>query len=121
MSLVVNGERGEVGLSVAGVDLVIVAEMGRLASLSTALKCLSLEDLYVRLVNVEVAAAVAAISHLCIRGDHATALGHMTLEDFPAIRTALNAALSHHIRSGKAGAAGEGAGLSAMPSRSVNG
>ncbi len=123
MSLPVNGERGEVALRIGTVDLVIAAEMGRLAALSTDLKCMSFEDLYVRLVNVEVAASLSAVSRLAVRGDHDRALKELTLEDFPAMKIAFTAALMHHLRRkpGKAEAVREGTAPTNAPSLSGNG
>lgn len=98
MTLPVNGERGEVGLRVAGVDLVIAAEIGRLAALSTALECRSLADLYERVFGVEVAAVVEAIRCLSIKGDVETAIENLSLADFPAAKAAFETALLHHVR-----------------------
>lgn len=106
-----NGERGEVDLRVAGIDLVIAAELDRLAALSTRLGCPTLQNLYNRLIGAEVAATISAVEILAVRGDAQTARAKMTLADFPACKTAFMAALMHHLRDseGKAGAAGEGA------------
>lgn len=106
MPLDVNGARGEVALRVGSTDLVIAAEIGRLAAVSTALDCKSLSDLYQRLLNVEVAATIAGVRHLAIRGDAAKAAMELTLADFPACANAFGEALSHHLKvgEGKAGA-----------------
>ncbi len=96
--LPVNGARGEVALRVGGVDLVIAAEMERLAAVSTALECKSLSDLFTRLSSVEVAAVTAALPLLAIRGDAAAAVAKMKLKDFKAIAEAMSAALAHHFR-----------------------
>ncbi|WAX93197.1 hypothetical protein N7E70_015980 [Aminobacter sp. NyZ550] len=110
-SLSVNGARGEVALRIGSVDLVIAAEIGRLAAVSTALECKSLPDLYQRLLGVEVAATIAGVQHLAVQGDVAAALRDLKLRDFPACKTAFAAALNHHLddTSGKGGAAGEAA------------
>jgi len=101
MTLPVNGARGEVALRVGSVDLVIAAEIGRLASLSTALDCKSLHDLYTRLLNVEVAATLAGIQYLTVKGDATKALASLRLQDFPACKDAFAAALNHHVDAGK--------------------
>ena len=93
----INGARGEVALNVGGVSLVIAAEMGALASLSTALGCKSFHDLYVRLTDVEVAAAIAGVRHLTIRGDREAALAKLKLKHFPACAKAFQEALAHHL------------------------
>lgn len=103
MALPVNGERGEVALRIGTVDLVIAAEIGRLAALSTALQCRSLADLYERLFGVEVAAVVEGIRCLAIRGDSSAAIEMLTLADFPAAKTAFEAAVTHHLRVEQAG------------------
>lgn len=110
-NLPVNGARGEVALRIGTVDLVIAAEMGRLASVSTALECKSLSDLFTRLSGVEAAAVTAAIPLLAVRGDAKEALKQLKLRDFKAIAEAMNAALAHHFRDdeGNGEAAGNGA------------
>lgn len=97
MALEVNGARGEVPLTVGGVDLVIAAEMARLAAVSTRLECKSLADLFVRLSGVEAAATMAAIELLTIRGDKIAALAALKLKDFKACADAFALALSHHF------------------------
>lgn len=95
--LQVNEARGEVALWVGDVPLVIAAEMGALSAVSTRLQCKSLNDLFVRLSNVEVAATEAAILHMTVRGDPAAALAKLKLPHFPACSDAFNAALAHHF------------------------
>lgn len=111
MALAANGARGEVSLRVGTVDLVIAAEIGRLAAVSTALDCKSFGDLYQRLLGVEVAATIAGVQHLAVRGDGARAAAELSLADFPACAKAFAAALSHHLKDagGKAEAGDEGA------------
>lgn len=107
----VNGARGEVALRVGTVDLVIAAEIGKLAAVSTALECKSFIDLYQRLLGVEVAATMAGIQHLTVKGDASAALRELKLRDFPACKTAFAEALNHHLGddSGKDEAAAEAA------------
>lgn len=111
MSLPVNGARGEVALRVGTVDLVIAAEMERLSTVSTSLDCKSFADLYQRLLGVEVAATMAAIQHLAVKGDAVQALLQLRLRDFPACSKAFSEALAHHLGDdeGKGEAAGEAA------------
>ena len=97
----VNGARGEVALRIGSVDLVIAAEIGRLAAVSTALECKSFVDLYQRLLGVEIAATMAGVQHLTVKGDAAKALQELKLRDFPACKTAFAAALNHHLDAGK--------------------
>lgn len=96
MSLAYNAERGEVPLKVGGTDLVIAAEIKRLATLSTALGCQSFFELYSKLANVEVAATIAAVEALTIHGDTSSAISAMTIADLPACKDAFTAALLHH-------------------------
>lgn len=96
MSQVFNAERGEVPLTVGGVDLVIAAEMARLASLSARLGCQSFVELYLKLAGVEVAATVAAVELLAIKGDATKAVAAMSIADLPACKDAFIAALLHH-------------------------
>ncbi|MBZ9873491.1 hypothetical protein LB542_21910 [Mesorhizobium sp. BR1-1-9] len=97
MALEVNGARGEVALTVGGVDLVIAATMAGLAAVSTRLECKSLADLFVRLSGVEAAATMAAIELLTIRGDKFAAVAALKLKDFKACADAFAVALSHHF------------------------
>lgn len=96
MSLAYNSERGEVPLTVGGVDLVVAAEMGRLASLSGRLQCQSFIELYSKLAGVELVATMAAVELLAVKGDTGAALKAMTLADLPACKDAFVAALLHH-------------------------
>lgn len=93
-----NGARGEVALRVAGVDLVIAAEMGKLAAVSTALECKSLADLFMRLSGVEAAATMAGIRFLTVRGDAEKAVAGLRLKDFTACAEAFAKALAHHFQ-----------------------
>ncbi|PWJ75287.1 hypothetical protein C7441_12170 [Pseudaminobacter salicylatoxidans] len=123
-SLPVNGARGEVALRVGTVDLVIACEIGRLAAVSTALDCKSFVDLYQRLLGAEVAATMAAIQHLTVKGDAGQAAQELRLTDFAACKNAFTAALMHHIGEdeGKAEAVEEGkAATKTSPSRSATG
>lgn len=97
MSTNVNGARGEVGLTVGGNDLVIAATMKGLAAVSTRLGCQSLSDLFLRLSGTEVAATMAAISLLTIKGNAEKAVDALTLKDFPACAEAFAKALAHHF------------------------
>jgi hypothetical protein len=125
MAQSVNGARGEVALRIGSVDLVIAAEIGRLSAVSTALECKSFVDLYMRLLGVEVAATIAGIQHLTIKGDAKAALVELKLSDFAACREAFAAALQHHLGGdeGKAAAAEEGAAapMTTSPSPSATG
>lgn len=98
MSLPVNGERGEVGIKIGHTEIVIAATMEGLANVSTELKCKSLFDLYERLGQVEVAATIAGIRHLTIRGDKEAAIRLLKIKHFSAVSDAFNAALSHHYQ-----------------------
>lgn len=95
--LEVNGARGEVGLFVGKVPLVIVAEMGGLAAVSSRLSCKSMSDLFLRLSGVEPAATVAALDLLTVRGDKVAAIAALKLKHFGAVAKAISEALSHHF------------------------
>ena len=107
MALEVNKERGEVALRIGDVDLVIAATMQGLAAVSTRLGCQSLQELFLRLTGTEVAASLAAVTLLTVRGDHQAALDRMSLQDYPALAKAFSEALTHHFdgEPGKAKAA----------------
>lgn len=94
----VNEARGEVGISIGGADIVIAATMEGLARVSTELKCKSMTDLFTRLAEVELAATLAAIRHLTVRGDPTAAIAALNLSHMADIGKAFNAALSHHFK-----------------------
>lgn len=96
MSLSYNAERGEVPLTVGGVDLVIAAGIGALAILSTRLGSQSFLELYSKLAGVELAATLAAIELLTVNGDPSAAIKEMSIADLPACKDAFVAALLHH-------------------------
>ncbi|MBC7148070.1 MAG: hypothetical protein H5U22_01720 [Rhizobium sp.] len=99
----VNGARGEVELKIGDVELVIAATMQGLAAVSTRLECKSLADLFTRLSGVEVAATLAAVDLLTIRGDKAQALKKIKIKHFGACSAAITAALAHHLAEDDAG------------------
>ncbi len=95
--LPVNEARGEARLVIDDVELVIAAEMGRLASLSSRLQCKSLNDLFMRLSDVEVGATVAGIEFLTVRGDALAAIEKLKLIHFTACKAAFLTVLGHHF------------------------
>ncbi len=103
----VNEARGEARLVIEGEELVIAAEMGRLAALSSRLQCKSLNDLFVRLSDVEVAATVAGIELLTIKGDALAAINKLQLKHFGDCKSAFLGVLTHHFEddAGNGGAA----------------
>jgi hypothetical protein len=109
MAYPVNGARGEVALKAGGVDLVIAAEIDRLAAVSTELECKSFAELYQRLMGVEVAATIAGVRHLTVKGNGEAAAAKLKLRDFAACKVAFAEALVHHLGDdeGKDGAADE--------------
>ncbi len=92
-----NAERGEVPLTIGGVEIVIAATMQGLAAVSSRCGCKSFQDLYALLYNVEVNAVLAGVEAMAVRGDVQAALKALTLRDFPAVRIAFIAALTHHV------------------------
>lgn len=96
MKLPVNGARGEVGITIGDTEIVIAATMEGLANVSTELKCKSLLDLYERLGQVEVAATIAGIRHLTVRGNKEAALAKLKIRHFTSLAEAFNSALAHH-------------------------
>lgn len=104
MPLPYNAERGEVPLTVGGVDLVIAAEMGRLAAISTRLRCETFMELYMKLAGVELAATLAGIELLAVSGDPTAAIKSMSIADLPACKDAFVAALLHHADKAKGNA-----------------
>lgn len=96
MSVAYNSERGEVPLTIGGVELVVAAEMGRLAALSSRLGSKSFMDMYSKLADAEVNAVLAGVELLAIRGDVGKALKEITLSDLHKCVGAFVKAFSHH-------------------------
>lgn len=97
----VNAARGEVSLKIDDVELVLAMTMNGLASLSTALQCKSLEDLWNRLHGVEVAATLAAIEFLTVKGDWAAAIQKVQLHHFGDCRVAIITLLADQLKAKK--------------------
>jgi hypothetical protein len=93
----VNEARGEARLVIDDVELVLAATMGGLSSVSSRLQCKSLNDLFYRLSGVEVAATIAAIELLAVKGNVSEALLKLRLKHFPACAAAFEAVLAHHM------------------------
>ena len=104
-----NSERGEVPLTVGGVDLVIAATMGGLATVSSRLKCQSFSELYSKMANVEINAVIVGVEALAVKGDVGAAMKALTLKDLPACRDAFITALAHSVKddAGNVAAAGD--------------
>lgn len=96
MSLVCNAERGEVPLTVGGVDLIVATEMRGLAALSSRLGLPGFSDLYAKLASAEINAVMAAVECLAVKGDAAKAVEGMTLADLPRCMEAFMKAFTHH-------------------------
>lgn len=96
MALAYNSERGETPLTVGGVELVVAAEMGRLAALSARLNCQGFMELYLKLANAEINAVVAGVELLSVKGDVGKAIKQMTLADLPACIEAFMTTFTHH-------------------------
>lgn len=93
----VNLARGEVALKIDDVDLVLAGTMNGLAAVSAALQCKSLSDLWQRLAGVEVAATLAAIQFLTIKGNKTAALEKIQLRHFADCSVAFNDLISAHL------------------------
>lgn len=95
----VNEARGEARLVIDDVELVLAAEMGALAAVSSRLQCRSLNELFQRLTGVEAAAMWAGIELLTVKGkgDIVSALEKLRMKHAPACATAFSAILAHHF------------------------
>ena len=109
MALAVNGARGEVPLKIGDVEIVIAATMGGLSAVSTRLQCKSLGDLFTRLSGVEVAATLAGVELLTVKGDAKAAVAALNLKHFAACADAFALALSHHLEDQPGNGAAAGA------------
>lgn len=96
MSLKYNGERGEVPLTIGGVELIVATEMQGLASLSSRLGLPGFSDLYSKIAGAEINATMAAVECLAVKGDVTKALKEMTLADLPRCTEAFMKSFTHH-------------------------
>lgn len=115
-----NSERGEVPLTVGGVDLVIAATMQGLATVSGRLKCQSFSELYSKMANVEINAVIVGVEALAVKGDVGAAMKALTLKDLPACRDAFIAALAHSVKDQSGNAEAAGGETTASPGGSGN-
>lgn len=107
---VANEARGEVPVTVDGVDLVVAAEMEGLAQLSGRLNCLSLAELQQRVFAAELRAMYAVLECCVVRGDAAAARKAMRIKGALALAGAMQKAFLHHVDEAKSAGNGEGAG-----------
>ncbi len=109
--LPVNEARGEAGLWIDDIPLVLAATMQGLANVSSRLQCKSLNELFLRLSQVEIAAAMAGIELLTVRGNWSTALEKLQLRHFAYCGVVFGQILAHHFDGdqGNVGAADEAA------------
>ena len=105
-----NPERGEVAVTVGGVDLILCAEMQAIARLSKAMDARSLSDFYQRLLGGEPFAMRAVLATLVVDGDADAAIEGFGLDDIDPLRQATERAILAHIGEppGKAEAAAGG-------------
>ncbi len=96
MSLTYNAERGEVPLTVGGVDLVVAAEMSGLASLSSRMGLPGFSEMYAKIASAEINATMDAVECLAVKGDGAKARKEMTLADLPRCTEAFMKSFTHH-------------------------
>ncbi|MDX0014795.1 hypothetical protein GOB19_17265 [Sinorhizobium meliloti] len=92
-----NEARGEARLIIDDVELILAAEMARLSAVSSRLQCRSLNDLFVRLSGVEVAATAAGIELLTVKGNALEALTKLKLKHFTACAATFATILAHHF------------------------
>ncbi len=67
--MVPNKERGEVAVTLGGVDLILCAEMTRLATLTTAMGVKTFAEVYEGLIGFHPPTVLLAISAFTIDGD----------------------------------------------------
>lgn len=103
-----NEARGEVPLKIGDVELVVAAELGGLAALSSRLQCQSLSDLWGRLTAMEVNAVMAGVACLTVRGDKEAALQKLKLRHFKLCQDAFMRALNHQMDEAGNGEAAKG-------------
>jgi hypothetical protein len=100
--------RGEAPLRIGTTDIVIAVEFGRLAKLSRALACDSMDELYRRLLGFEPYTVACAIRILTIHADRdeadrlaLAAIQQLSSADQEAWRVAIEAALTAHLEKGR--------------------
>jgi hypothetical protein len=104
-----NPLRGEAKVQIGSVEITLAATMERLADLSDALHCETLQDLFRRLTGTELKTTREAVRLLTISGIQGdktlqaqkagqAALAEMTLDDMAKLQTAFLAILSALVR-----------------------
>ena len=90
-----NKARGEVALEVAGLQLILCAEMARLEALEQGTGGMGLQDLVAALSAHRVSVLKAAVVALTIEGDAEAVFERMVgVTDLPAIQQAVMTALA---------------------------
>ena len=110
MALSVNEARGEVAVTVNGVELVVVAEFEKLSFLSSELKCQSWADLGKRISGYELSAMSGVLETCVVRGDVKAAREAITLKGAVALGGAMTIALVHWLEDEDAEKNAPGAG-----------
>ncbi len=105
-----NEARGEVAVTIGGVDLVVAAEMERLAQLSAVLDCQSLADLQRRVFQAEPRAMFGVLATCVVRGDSEAARSKLKIPGCLDLSKAMQKAVLHHLGDAPKGNA-SGAGV----------
>jgi K+-transporting ATPase A subunit len=95
MALPANEARGEIAVTVDGVDLVVAAEMERLAMLSSQIGCQSWTDMVSRISGAELSAIYAVLEICVVRGNVKAARKALTPRGAFALGGALTVAMTH--------------------------
>lgn len=104
-----NPLRGEAACKIGSVDLVLVVEFGRLATLCEVAGCDTMDLLYTRLLGFHPKTVMAALRVLSIHPDGEKsardaahqAIAELSSADEQAFRKAITRALTGHINAGK--------------------
>lgn len=109
MDAIANPLRGEAACKIGSVNIVLVVEFARLATLCEVAGCDTMDLLYTRLIGFHPKTVMSAIRVLTIHpdGDKEArelaykAIGELTGADEPEFRDAITKALKGHIDAGK--------------------
>jgi hypothetical protein len=92
-----NEARGEVPVTIGGVDIVVAAEFEGLAKISGLLDCHTLDELQRRVFMAEPRAMLAVLETCVVQGDAAAARQKLQVPDALKLARAMQKAVLHHL------------------------
>lgn len=95
-----NAGRGEVPVTIGGVELILAAELGRIASAASVTGASDWGSLVQKILLGEPHEVRAGIEAFAVRGNVEKAVDRFDATDLPAFQTAVTAMFSSHVKPG---------------------